>query len=91
MSSYLLVAPEAVALAVADAAGIGSSIYSATTAAAPSMTSGVAAADDEVSAAIAALFSGHGQGFQAMSARLAVFHREFVRALGQCGGCGCGC
>src|ERR1700676_2929906 len=48
-----------------------------------SATTGVlAAAEDEVSAAIAALFSAHGQGFQALSAQAAAFHDSFVQALG---------
>jgi triacylglycerol lipase len=50
-------------------------------AASASTTVVVAAAEDEVSAAIAALFSSHGQQFQALSARAAAFHTQFVRAL----------
>ena len=41
----------------------------------------IAAAEDEVSAAIAAVFSAHGQGFQALSAQAAAFHAQFVQAL----------
>ena len=44
-------------------------------------TAVMAAAGDEVSAAIAALFSAHGQGFQALSARAAAFHSQFVVAV----------
>ena len=45
-------------------------------------TTGVLApAEDEVSAAIAAMFSAHGQGFQALSARAAAFHDQFVQTL----------
>jgi len=45
-------------------------------------TTGVlAAAEDEVSVAIAALFSAHGQGYQALSAQAAAFHGRFVQAL----------
>ena len=45
-------------------------------------TTGVlAAAEDEVSAAIAAVFSAHGQGFQALGAQAAAFHAQFVQAL----------
>jgi hypothetical protein len=40
-----------------------------------------AAAEDEVSAAIASLFSGHAQQYQALSAHAAAFHSEFTRAL----------
>ena len=34
-----------------------------------------------MSAAIAALFSAHGQGFQALGAQAAAFHAQFVQAL----------
>jgi hypothetical protein len=34
----------------------------------------LAAAEDEASAAIAAVFSAHGQGFQALAAPAAAFH-----------------
>ena len=34
-----------------------------------------------MSAAIAAVFSAHGQGFQALSAQAAAFHDQFVQAL----------
>jgi hypothetical protein len=38
----------------------------------------VAAAEDEVSAAIALLFSNHAQEFQALSAQAGAFHTQFV-------------
>ena len=44
-------------------------------------TAVLAAAGDEVSAAIASLFSGHGQAFQALSAEAAAFHAHFVSTL----------
>src|SRR5262249_3740838 len=45
-------------------------------------TAGIlAAAEDEVSAAIAALFSGHAQVYQALSAEAALFHQQFMRAM----------
>ena len=47
----------------------------------PQTTRVLTAAEDEVSAAIAALFSAHGQGFQAVSAQAAAFHAQFVQAL----------
>ncbi|MGA9676196.1 MAG: PE family protein [Mycobacterium sp.] len=40
-----------------------------------------AAAGDEVSAAIAALFSRYGKAFQALSAQAAAFHSQFAQAL----------
>ena len=69
--SYVIAAPEMLAAAAADVAGIGSSLSEANAAAATQTTGVLAAAEDEVSAAIAALFSTHGQGFQALSTRWA--------------------
>jgi hypothetical protein len=69
------------AAAAADVAGIGSSLSEANAAAAALTTRVIPAAADEVSAAIASLFSSHGTAFQALSAQAAVFHSEFVQAL----------
>jgi hypothetical protein len=69
------------AAAAGDVAGIGSSLRVAHGAAAASTTGVLAAAEDEVSAAIAAVFSAHGQGFQALGAQAAVFHDQFVQTL----------
>ena len=41
----------------------------------------VAAGADEVSAAVAALFAGYGQEFQALSVQASAFHQQFVQAL----------
>jgi hypothetical protein len=79
--SYLVTAPELLAAAAADVAGIGSSLNAANAAATAPTTAVIAAAQDEVSAAIAALFSGHGQQFQALSAQAATFHSQFVQTL----------
>ena len=84
--SYVIAAPELLAAAASDVAGIGSSLSAAHSAAAPSTTAVIAAAEDEVSAAIASLFSGHGQAFQALSAQASVFHSEFVQSLKSAGG-----
>ena len=81
MSSFLIAAPEALASASADLSGIGEAIRSATSAAAPSTTSVVAAAQDEISAAISKLFGGYGQEFQALSAQAGLFHGSFLQAL----------
>ena len=74
------------ATAAADVAGIGSTIREANAAAAGSTTSVVAAAQDEVSAAISALFGSHGQAFQALSAQAAHVLYQFVRDLTGAGG-----
>src|SRR6516162_10093614 len=79
--SFVIAAPEFVTAAASDLASLGSTISSANAAAAIPTTGVLAAAEDEVSAAIAALFSAHGQGFQALSAQAAAFHDQFVRTL----------
>jgi PE family len=79
--SYVIAAPGMLAATAADVAGIGSSLSEANGAAAPATTRVIAAGSDEVSAAIASLFSGHGKGFQALSAQAAAFHSRFVQAL----------
>ena len=81
MSSFVLASPDVLASASSDLAGIGSAIREANAAAAPSTTGILVAAEDEVSAAIAAVFSAHGQGFQALNAQAAAFHEQFVQAL----------
>ncbi|MCQ4365503.1 PE family protein, partial [Mycobacterium gordonae] len=79
--SYVLVAPELMAAVARDLAGIGSSVGVANAAAAGWTTGVLAAGTDEVSAAIAAVFAGHGQSYQALSVQAAVFHDQFVEAL----------
>src|SRR5262249_46629190 len=79
--SYVIAAPEMLAAAAAHVAGIGSSLSEANAAAATQTTGILAAAEDEVSAAIAALFSAHGQGFQALGTQAAAFHAQFLQAL----------
>jgi PE family len=81
MSSYVIAAPEVIALASGDLTGIGEAVEEATAAAAPSTTGLVAAADDEVSAAIASLFGRDAREFQTLSAQASLFHARFVRAL----------
>lgn len=47
----------------------------------PRITTVLAAADDEVSAAIASLFSRHGLAYQHASARMSALHAQFVETL----------
>ncbi|MGV7694079.1 PE family protein, partial [Mycobacterium kansasii] len=54
---------------------------SANVAGAAPTTGLAAAAGDEVSAAIAALFNAHAREYQEFSARVAMFHDQFVRTL----------
>ncbi len=80
--SFLHAAPEALQAAASDIAGIGSEISSANAAASLPTTGVVAAAADQVSAQVAALFSSHAQGYQQLSAQVSTFHEKFVQALG---------
>jgi PE family protein len=79
--SFLIAAPEMIASAATDVAGIGSTLSAANAAAAAPTTGIVAAASDEVSAAIAELFSGHARAYQALGAQAAMFHEQFVEEL----------
>ena len=82
----LLVAqPQTMAAAAADAAAIGSVLSVVNAAAAPTTAVAVAGAD-EVSAAVATLFSKYGRAYQAVSAEAARFHQQFVQALSAAAG-----
>ena len=85
MSSYVIAAPEAFAVASGDLTGIGEAIKGAAAAAAPSTTGIVAAAGDEVSAAIASFFGSYAEEFQTLTARATLFQAQFVRALSAAG------
>jgi triacylglycerol lipase len=79
--SYVVALPEMMSAAATDVASIGSVVAAANQGVAGATTGLLAAAEDEVSAEIAALFSAHGQGYQALSAQAAAFHERFVQAL----------
>jgi hypothetical protein len=79
--SYVIAPPEIITTAATDLASIGSTLGAASAAAAVRTTGVLGAAGDEVSAAIAAVFSDHGRGFQALSAQAAAFQDRFVQAL----------
>ncbi|OSC39622.1 PE family protein, partial [Mycobacterium decipiens] len=79
--SFVFAAPDLAAMAAESLAGIGSSLTAANAAAAVPTSGLMAAAGDEVSAAIAALFSSHAQQYQTLSAQAAEFHARFVQAL----------
>jgi hypothetical protein len=81
MSSFLIAAPEALALASADLSGIGEAIREARASAAPATTVIAPAAADEVSAAITRVLGNYAADFQALSARAATFHVGFVQTL----------
>jgi hypothetical protein len=79
--SFVIAAPDMVASAASNLTSLGSMISEAHAAALAPTTAVIPAAADEVSAAIASLFSSHGQEFQALSAQAAAFHTQFVQAL----------
>src|SRR5271166_4659521 len=85
LMTSLLTQPQAIAEAATNVAGIRSAI-SAANAAAAGPTSGVlAAAGDEVSAAVANVFGLYGQEYQAVIRQAAAFHEQFVQALAAAG------
>jgi hypothetical protein len=79
--SYVIAAPELMTAAAAYVRAIGSTLNVANAVAVATTTGILAATQDEVSAAIAELFSGHAQAYQALSAQAAAFHEQFVQAL----------
>ena len=79
--SHVIAVPEILAAAASDVTDIGSDLSAAHTAAAARTTGLLAAAEDEVSTAMAAVFSAHGQGFHALRTRAAAFHAQFARTL----------
>lgn len=85
MASYLVAIPELLSSAAADVESIESAVHAANAAVAGPTTTVVAAAADEVSAAIAALFGAHAQEYQALSAQMGTFHRQFVQTLTNAG------
>ncbi|WP_422656229.1 PE family protein, partial [Mycobacterium marinum] len=84
--AFVLVAPEMVTAAASDLANIGSAINTANTAVAAPTAELLAAGTDEVSEAIASLFSGHALDYQSLGARMTAFHDQFVAALTAGGG-----
>jgi hypothetical protein len=81
----LITQPQLIAAAAADVAELNSAIGAANAAAAGPTTGLVAAAQDEVSAATAALFGGYGKEYQAVLKQAAAFHEEFAAALAAAG------
>lgn len=79
--SYLVAAPEAVLDAGHVLAGLNSTISAAHTEAAARTTNLLAAAEDEVSVAIAAFPSDQASAYQVLSARAEAFHAKLVQAL----------
>lgn len=82
----LITVPETLAATAADVQGIGSAINAAGASAAGQTTGMVAAAQDEVSAAIADLFAAYGREYQAVLSQAEAFHAEFTQALAAAAG-----
>jgi hypothetical protein len=79
--SFVIAVPEMVTGAATDLAGLGSAINAAHAAAVARTTVVLTAADDEVSAAIATVFSRHATVYQTLSAQAAAFHAQLVQTL----------
>jgi hypothetical protein len=79
--SAVIAAPELIEAAAMDLATIGETLNAAHMTAATSTTQVLAAARDEVSAAIAAVFSGHAQAYQGLAGQAAAFPDQFVANL----------
>ena len=79
--SFVIAVPELVQGAAQDLAGIGSSLAEATASVSGPTTGIAAAAQDEVSVAIASMFGRVGQEFQALGAQAQAFHAQFVDVL----------
>jgi hypothetical protein len=82
---YLVTTPEMLASTADDVQEIGSAIADAKANAAGPTTGLVAAAEDEVSQAIAKLFGGYGQQYHAVLTRATALHNEFTQALAAAG------
>jgi PE family len=79
--SFVTTTPDIVATAASNLTGIGSALTAANASAAAPTTAIAAAAQDELSIALAGLFGNVGQEFQALSAQAQAFHDQFVGTL----------
>ena len=79
--SFLSVTPDQIQSAAQDLAGIRSALSESSTAAVAPTTRVVAAAEDEVSTAIASIFGAYGRQYQVLSTQATSFHDEFVNLL----------
>jgi hypothetical protein len=79
--SFVRAVPELLGTSARNLAGIGSMLSTSNAIAAAPTVAVSAAAGDQVSAAVAAFFKGHAQGYQQISAQAADFHSQFVQSL----------
>lgn len=80
---HLLTAPESLAAAATDLSRIGATMEAACSAATAGTSGLAAAAGDEVSAAIADLFSAYGDQYRLAAQQAAEFHSGFTAALAE--------
>lgn len=78
---YVIAVPEIMSSAATDLATIGTNVSAAHAAATTATTQVLAAAGDEVSAAVAAVFSGHARAYQGLAGQAASFSDQFVATL----------
>ncbi len=79
--SFVTAAPEEVEAAARYLAGIRSLLAESSASAAPPTAAMVAPAADQVSARVAAFFSGFGHDYQEISAQAQEFHEQFIDLL----------
>ncbi len=79
--SFVGVVPDVVGASASRLVALGAALDDANAVTAASTTDVLAAAEDEVSAAIAALFSSHGQQLQTLNAQAAAWQSQFAQAL----------
>lgn len=84
--SFLAVSPDWLTAAAADLGNIGSALDAAHLAAAVPTTGLAAAAADEISTAVATLFGGFGQEYQAISLQVSAYQQQFLQSLGLAAG-----
>lgn len=83
--SFVVVSPEAVAAASRQFAAIGTALHAANAAAAAGISEVAAAGHDEVSRAIAAVFSEHADTYQVIRRHAEGFHVQFVQVTADAG------
>lgn len=79
--SWFAVGPEVVAAAATNLTGVGDAISEANDKGAAQTAGMPAAAADQVSAAVAAFWGSHAQGYQNISAQMSAFHHQFAQIL----------
>ena len=83
--TFVIAAPELVTSAASELDLIGSKLGAANAVAVAPTTGLLPAAADEVSAAIASVFTSHAQDFQSLSARATTLYQQFVHAINGAG------